>query len=186
MPAQATLDFLVHGGGQLELDCRTVPWEVQKFFKLAVLGPIPGIAAPDDVFALVVPGGDCIIGGPGIRAVRIVPEFERDRLARRQPAEFFDGHAPIRRVQAFAEGEQRVMRGQRGDHPAVAFGHFDLRRERIGLDVDAPFAREVVFADLLRAECVDELDHQLEVAALVGLAVLLDLRPGLEAGRDPA
>ena len=46
------------------------------------------------------------------------------------------------------------MRRERGNHSRITFRRFDLRRERVGLDVDAALAGEMFLANFLRARHV--------------------------------
>jgi hypothetical protein len=56
--------------------------------------------------------------------------------------EFLDGNIAVERAQVFTEGEESVVSSKHLNHAFVALGDFYLGSKRVGLDVDAAFARE--------------------------------------------
>src|SRR5207248_6179814 len=116
---EQALDLIIHGGRKFEL-YRAALGQFQEFFEFAIFGPIPRVAAPLDILALVMPSGDGGVSRPP--KDRTVPQFQRDWLPSRQPAEFSHRHLTVRRAQVFSEAEARVMGGEGLDHPLIAFG----------------------------------------------------------------
>src|SRR6185436_12074778 len=59
--------------------------QVEDLLELAVLGPVVGVAAVDDVLALVVPGGDGGVAVP--RCAAVAPQLQRHWLAGGAPGD---------------------------------------------------------------------------------------------------
>src|SRR5262249_30196681 len=85
-----------------------------------------------------------------------IPQIQGDRLPRWQPPESFEWHVAIRRAEVFTEAEVRVVSVHGRDGGCIAPRRLYLKREGIGLDVNAARAGPMLLANLLSARHIQK------------------------------
>ena len=131
--------------------------QVKKVRKLEVLAPLIGLAAkPDHPLAAAFPPlrdrGEAVAR----RDRRRRPEVEHDRLPRGQVAEIRPRQQAVRTVQVLSEREMVGVGADQFPHPLVALAQPHLRQARIGLQIHAPRAAQLIVLERVAGGQVDD------------------------------